>query len=342
MKKIFTVCAIILSSSLFAEHSRSLINSYNPAVKEGINVWIDVDILYWKPWERALVATNKESDIFTTDDFTEAPVVHPHFEWSLGYRLNSGYLFSSYLWDVEASWTHFTSHVSQHRSAKSSAFLGMFPIWSLADDVIAGDYVFESNLRWKFCINILDLQFGRYWNALSWLDLKPFFGLRSAWIKQNGKVFYEGGMFLIGILEPGISLNGTDHIKMKNNYWGMGPYVGIAPRIILGKGFSLIADAAIAGLYGFFRVKQKEIYLDTTRFSEHQHLDRFRWIGDLAAGVEWKRLFHHERYGLTFKTEWEYHIFFHQFELKTDDFDLVPGNRDLSVQGVTFSARFDF
>lgn len=342
MKKIVPMLAVVISSSLFAEHPRALINSYNPAVKTGVNAWIDVDLLYWKPWERALVATNKKSDVFTTDDFTHAPVIHPHFDWSLGYRLNSGYLFSSHHWDVEASWTHFISHVTQHRSTHGSSFLGMFPIWSLSEDVIAGDYVFESDLKWKFLINILDLQFGRYLNVLHWLDLKPYFGLCSAWIKQYGHVIYRGGIFLIGILEPGISLNGTDHIKMKNNYWGMGPRIGIAPRLILGHGFSLNADAALSGLYGHFHVKQKETYLDVTRFFNRKNLNRFRWIADLAAGIEWKCLFHNERYGLTLKTDWEYQIFFHQFELKKDHFDLVPSNRDLSVQGVTFSVRFDF
>lgn len=65
--------------ALFSNDSPSLINCYNPAVKDGANVWIEIDILYWTPWERALVATNKKSDVLTTDDFTKARVIHPHF-----------------------------------------------------------------------------------------------------------------------------------------------------------------------------------------------------------------------------------------------------------------------
>jgi hypothetical protein len=339
-KMVFAIAAI-LSSSLLAEDARSLVNSYNPAVTNGADVWVELDLLYLRPWEKALVATNKESDVFTTDDFTHARVVHPHFDWSLGYRLRSGYLFSSCLWDVEASWTHFTSRLSQHRST-DSPFLGMFPIWSLAEDVIAGDYVFDSTLQWKFSINVLDVQFGRYWNARPWLDLKPYFGLRSAWIHQHGKIVYQGGMFLIGILSPGVSLNGSDYIEMKNNYWGMGPRIGLAPRWILGKGFSLNADAAVSGLYGFFNVKQKETYLDTTRFYRHRHPLRFRWFCDFAAGVEWKRFFECKQYALTFKVDWEYHLLLRQFEFKTDDFDLVSKSRNLALQGVSFSVRFDF
>lgn len=340
MKKLLPL--LIASSSLFSEEAPSLRNSYHPAVKGGANVWIEADVLYWKPWERVLVATNKKSDVFTTDNFTKNSAIHPNFDWSLGYRVSGGHNFASNLWDVVGSWTHFSSHVSQHRSTHDSAFLGMFPIWSLSEDVIPGDYVFESDLKWKLSISLLDLQFGRDLQVLKWLDLEPFFGLRSAWIRQSGIVLYEGGMFLIGILEPGISLNGTDQIKMRNNYWGMGPRTGIAPRIILGKGFSLEGNAAFSGLYGVFNVRQKETYLDTTRFYRHKHLNRFRWICDFSAGVQWKVPSHHQRYALTLKTDWEYHIFFDQFELKRDRFGLVSKNRDLYTQGVTFSGRFDF
>ncbi|MBS0652453.1 MAG: hypothetical protein JSR39_02880 [Verrucomicrobia bacterium] len=341
MKK-FALILITTMSSLYASQPNSLRDSYHPAVKGGFDIWIDVDLLYWKPWERALVATNKQSDVFVTDDFTEAPLEHPHFNWDWGYRVSAGYLFSSNHWTVEASWTHFTSRASQHRSSHGSAFLGMFPIWSLSDDVIAGDYVFESDLKWKLTINMLDLQFERYFKPCHWLELSPFIGLRSAWIKQGGHVVYEGGMFLIGIFQPGVSLNGSDFIEMQNNYWGMGPRVGIDPRIVIYKGFSINTEAAISCLYGFFNVRQKETYLESPRFSHHEHLNRFRWIGDLSAGVQWKTLFNKERYALTFKADWEYHIFFNQFQLKRDDFGLVPDNRTLSTQGVTFSGRFDF
>jgi Legionella pneumophila major outer membrane protein precursor len=146
MKNIFLI-SIAMTGALFATEPPSLTHSYNPTVRGGANVWIGVDFLYWKPWERALVLTNKQSDVFVTDDFTEAPVIHPNFKWDPGYRVSTGYLFSSNLWDVGGSWTHYTSRISQHLSTHGSPLDGMFPIWSLSNDVIAGDYVFESDLR---------------------------------------------------------------------------------------------------------------------------------------------------------------------------------------------------
>ncbi|HSX14003.1 MAG TPA: Lpg1974 family pore-forming outer membrane protein [Chlamydiales bacterium] len=317
MKKIFLILPFLLSAE---------------------NAWIEVSALYWKPWEKALVATNKASDIFTTDDFTENPVIHPDFEWSWGYRLDGGYRFSCF-WDISASWTHYTSHVHQNRTVDQYAFLGMFPIWSLSDDIIAGDTIFQSHLQWKFLINLLDVQFDYTW-PYRCLDITPYFGVRSAWIKQYGNVRYQGGIFLIGIIEPGISLEGSDDIQMKNNYWGLGPRIGLSPKWQLGRGFSLNGDAAISSLYGFFHVLQKETYLDATRFSNDKHIHRFCWISDFSAGLEWKTYF--KCSALTLKADWEYHIFFHQFVLQRDRFHLIPEDKDLSTQGVTFSARLDF
>lgn len=98
---------VTVTGSLFATDFIPVEDSYNPAVCDGLDGWIDLDLLFWKPWEKALVVTNVESDVFVTDDFTQTPLVHPHFKWDLGYRLNAGYLFACDLWDVEASWTHF-------------------------------------------------------------------------------------------------------------------------------------------------------------------------------------------------------------------------------------------
>jgi len=172
--------------------------------------------------------------------------------------------------------------------------------------------------------------------------LKPYVGIRTGWIQQHTDIDYAGGIFFTTILLGGLSLDATDFIKMKNHFWGMGPRIGIAPHIILGKGFSFYGNADISNLLGYFNVKQKENFLYVDRFVYHKDPFRACWIGNLVAGIEWKTFFCDERYALTFNAGWDYYIFFHQMELKTDNFDLVPHNRNLSIQGVVFSGRFDF
>lgn len=299
-------------------------------------------LLYWQAHADSIVLTNKPSPVFFTDNFTKSHVIHPTFEWDFGYRLGFGYSFPCQDWDLNLDWTHYETSIHQHRSVSSANGLeGMFPIWALSDDIIAGDYITDARLHWKINLNLVDIELGNSFSFFNYCDLRPYIGLRAAFVRQHASIHYRGGIFLLSILGEGISLEGTDHIHMKNDFWGVGPRIGIEPEYALGNGFSLYGDAAISGLIGVFSVKQKETYLGAERFSRHHHLTRFRWIGDLSAGVAWNICLF-ERYLLGLQLGWEYHIFFDQLELKRDKFGLVSGDRDLSVQGLTLTGKFDF
>lgn len=329
-------------------NANSLLDWFQPACATEENYWINLDLLYWKPWEKSLVLTNKKSPVFFTDNFTKAKVIHPHFNWDLGFRLGAGYATPCCLWNVSLNWTHYHTSAHQHRSTNSNDITnvnnqqGMFPIWALSKDILAGDYVSAAKLDWRLHLNLIDLDFGYPLSCLNCFEIRPYVGIRTAIINQNAHIGYSGGIFFIDIIQAGISLNGTDHVHLRNDFWGIGPRFGISPQYSLGNGFCLYGDAAISGLCGVFDVNQKECFLGSKRFHHHKHLVRVRGIADLAAGISWDTCFCQGRYSVAFKLGWEYHIFFHQLELKGDDFHLVSHNRDLDVQGVTFSSQFAF
>lgn len=333
MKKIFFALFFFLAPIF------TIVNPSQQAMPRG---WTGVDVLYWKSHEKALVPTNKLSNVYTTDDFTQKSPVHPHDNWDVGYRLNGGYAFSKdRLWDIEGSFLHYISGASYHK-ASGSSYQGMFPIWSLSHDIISGDYVFESALNWKSNLNMADLHVGRSFSFFNHVDLKPFLGLRLLFLNQYGHVAYKGGMFLIGIVQPEVSINGTDLMKMENNYWGIGPRIGMHGNLNIKKGIGLSGLAAIAVPYGFFHIKQKETYLNTERYFHQAHKNQFDLVADLSGGASWKSPLFQNKYAITIGANWEYHLFFNQFELKRDAFGLVPKNRNFSTQGVTFITRFDF
>lgn len=330
---------------LFLSHAVSVHADYSGCEDE-CNVSAHFDLLFWKAREKSLVLTNETSPVFFTDDFTLAKVLHPEFHWNLGYRIGVDYLLPCTCWQATLDWTHYNTSISQHRVTNSNDLTnrnnqeGMFPIWALSPDIIAGDYVSEAHLNGKLNLNLIDLDFGHHIACANCFEIKPYIGLRTAFINQHAKIHYNGGIFLTTIIEGGVSLNGTDRIHLKNNFWGMGPRLGIKPEFFLANGFSLYGDAAIAGLLGEFSLDQKETYLDVERFSHHKNFVRFQWIGDLAAGVAWKTCLF--EYLLTFKLGWEYHIFFQQLKLKGDSFHLISHDRNLDVQGVTFSSQMEF
>jgi hypothetical protein len=322
---------------------RDVLNSYYPELINGSNVWLAADLLYFIPCEKSIVMTNKKTDLFTTADVTKKPVAHPHLEGNFGYRLGLGYIFSARKWDMAVNWTHFNTQAHQKRSSRNNIEFGMFPIWSLADDILRYDWVADAKMDWKLNLNLLDLDFGYAFCFREVFFLRPFAGLRSAWIHQYLDVRYSGGIFVNGLNLPALDSScGPDKIDMKNNFWGIGPQVGIEPQVNLGRGWRLYGNACGTLEYGFFDIHQRETYLQTTRYNRHRHLGRFRWIIDAGAGVLWKTYCARDLFALTFKLGWEYHLFFDQNELKGDAFDLVSDNRNLVLNGAAFSARFDF
>ncbi|MBS0604195.1 MAG: hypothetical protein JSS60_04045 [Verrucomicrobia bacterium] len=305
--------------------------SFNPSVRNGYEMWISGDLLCWLPREKSISFLNKGLDVFKTSDFTEANRVFPDFDWDFGYRLGIGHLFAEQKWDVSVNWTHYKAFSDQKKGSLEKTFVGMFPIWSIADDIIEGDYVSYGKMHWTLDLDLLDLKFSRDL-PFGRFNLKPFVALTTGWVNQDFDITYTGGIFL----------SGFDIIEMKNNYWGMGPSIGFDPRFYLGAGWSLYGNAAMTMLIGSFDVHQKENYLFSERVDLHRHRNRLGWVSDLGVGILWKTLFMQQRYALSFKLGWEYLVLFHQNLLKQGEFHLVSHDRDLQIQGGTFSARFDF
>lgn len=324
---------VILADSPIAisETKANLQNSFNPSVNDGDDIWISGDLLYWLPREKSIAFLTEKQDVFTTDDFTEAGKIFPHFEWDFGYRLAIGHFFANQKWDVSLNWTHYHAFSEQKRGDANDPFVGMFPIWSIGDDIIAGDYVTFGKMHWKLHLDLIDLKFAR---DFTWgrFVLKPFASLTAGWINQDFDIQYTGGIFVSDI----------DYVEMKNNYWGMGPTVGIDPRLYLGAGWSIYGNASISMLMGSFNVHQEETYLFTQRLDRKAYPFRLAWISDLGIGLLWKQLFCNDRYALSFKAGWDYLVLFHQNDLKQGEFHLVSHDRDLQLQGGVFSARFDF
>ncbi len=131
-------------------------------------------------------------------------------------------------------------------------------------------------------------------------------------------------------------------MDMENNFFGIGPQIGLEPQVNLGKGWRLYGNVSGSLEYGFFDLHQRETYLESVRYDHHRRPQGFRWMFDAGAGVLWKTFITNQRFALTFKLGWEYHIFFDQLELKADEFDLVSHDRNLILNGAAFSVRYDF
>ncbi len=151
-------------------------------------------------------------------------------------------------------------------------FFPLFAPVSVADQFRQGC---AAAAHWRLRLNLLDGELGREFFVSRHLTLRPFMGVRGAWIKQKLDANYEGttssyipyallysdttaaqGGGLV-LQQPTGSFCGTvcSGNTFNNDFEGVGPRFGFNSEWMIGGGVSLYADAAISLLWGKFNVK---------------------------------------------------------------------------------------
>jgi hypothetical protein len=152
---------------------------------------------------------------------------------------------------------------------------------------------------------------------------------------------------------------------MDNDFKGIGVRGGLDSTWILGRGFSLFGNVALSIVYGRFSIYQDEYTrLASTPFAKAPVMDfresfhASRGMTDLELGIEYTTMFSDCNYGFTVSLAWEHHMFFNQNQLwrtafinnniaagtlpLTGDNTFIHSRGDLSTQGWTLTATFDF
>lgn len=301
---------------------------------ESKGIHIQKELLYWTTSEDGLAYTNKHSDVLTTTDFTQTDLIHPDFHWEYGFRLQTGYTLSYAPWTFQLSWTYLASKATGSRDLNSGPpdFQGIFPVWSMSPDTLAGDYVSTAHSRWHLHSNIIDFEalYHICWGER--LLITPVIGIRGAILNQKLHVKYTGGTFF----------NGTDDNIMRNRFSGVGPRAGLALDYYLMCGFGLYGMVAATPMYGHYRISQRENYLDARRFLESKEENRFAFSYDYRIGLKWEGLVIESWPCLSLMLSWEGIEFFNQNRLARGSFDFFKRDRNLTLEGWTLSATINF
>jgi hypothetical protein len=314
--------------------------SARPEVKHGWNIYLTGDWLYWKAQENGLnYALKTKLPDANLDQLGNGHLEAPSFSWDSGFRIGLGWNTAHDGWDLYANWSRFYTDATGKEHASDTQTV--FP--TLSDIAFANIPCETASSHLKIHFNQLDVDLGREFYVSTWLSLKPVLGIRTIWIDQHYRIEYDGQPTLAG---------GDDffnHIHYKNDFWGVGPEGGLQTQWELGAGFSVFGDAFASLFYGHFQIERTSTILtvvppDTTVDAPSKTQDRFRvarFAFDTAIGLRWDYEFAHDRIHLGLQAGWEDHIFFGQNQLFDTDL-LESFNKDLTLQGLTVSARLDF
>jgi len=331
-----------------------------PVVKDGSDLWIQGEALYMQATEDSIsyvISSDDTANIVTTSTtgaattpFIDGRVSNPHYNWNWGFRVGAGYNLPHDGWDMMLNWTWFRSDLHGHKNVEPGQFL--FPTAvppGTSNSAIAGVpvHVDHASVHGRLRLNLLDFEMGREFFSSKWLMFRPHIGLRGAWITRHMDMTYTGGN-----IAPTFTKLEYD---MHNRLRGFGVRGGFDTQWGLGSGWSVFGQVAFSAIYGKQRLHAKytndpnSIGGQTNeRHDSRQHFtEGARAITDLALGLRWDRLFNDDMYRIRLQGGWEQHVVFgYVQDLQFVD-DLTIGanmNRagSLSLNGVSFQARFDF
>lgn len=275
------------------------------------------------------------------------------FKWNWGFRVGIGANVDHDMWDTNFYYTWFFTNNSNSIGNESSVVIDQIG-FSNVNALSAGVILNSGSTKWDIHFSMFDWELGRWHYVSKSLALRPHVGIKGGWINQDIHSSFNA---------PGSSQLApsgmTSHEKFENNYWGVGPSVGVNTLWVLGSAgkrmdhrFSLFGDFGGALMYGHFEVENKQtattaIETVSVNFSG---LDRNLATVMLQGimGLSWDTAFNQGKSHFMMKLGYELQYWFRQNQLIWT----APGapstsvshrfSDDLALQGLTAEIRFDF
>ena len=322
-------------------YARSAPNAYGAAM--------EFEFLWWSAQNNGfIVAYNQKNSDFVTpaEPGDSGSVLRLHPEWDPGFRFGIGYNSVYDRWDLFANWTWYANHTTRDDAATGSFPQGFYtvnPDYSPAD-ADPFDYGLLHG-SWQLWHNSVDLELGRAFYITQKLSLRPHWGVRGAWLRQK---------FLSRFTDPRHDTSSyRDEYHYKNDFWGVGPRLGLNTDYHIGMGFSVIGRGAASLLYG----QSKAEIFEKTQFAEdsatelavkmEDYLTQLAPAFQLYLGLGWEACVQSDRVFFGIDAGWETNYYGNQYQVPTVLLDRpapLPtiGNQPVTMQGLTVNAHVDF
>jgi hypothetical protein len=320
---------------------------------------ITVAGFYWKAYEDGLeyaVETEVENTASERYRLVNADFKNPKFKGDLGFKLGLGYNTTCDGWDMGLLWTWYHGKASSHDEADEDT-VSLLTLWSdQKAGIDPGVALFATDIQsnWKLELNFIDLELGRkFWNSPR-VDLRPFIGLRIAYLDQDLRLEHKGGTW------SDSQIQSINHVHIENDFHGVGIRAGMNSNWHFGCGWALYGDFALSPVYGKFSVDHNEDNRRTVDpFDKIKNLeaeDSFRTtslFADVGLGISYTAILCDCDYALSVAFGWEQHLMMHQNQMwrvvpqegsVDSDLNNIYHQRrgDLSTQGWTLKLVFDF
>jgi len=330
----FSLSANDLPASTQGQEAVGMVNpSSRYQVENGWNLFLNTEFLWWVAKEDGLY--------YAQGGYMGAPPtpgtkafnghlhkVKPHFR--PGFRIGFGGNMGYDEWDIFLNWTWFQSHARDDTKGL------LLTLWG-HPDLDGADGASSAKAKWHLHYNVLDLEMGRSFWVGKHFSLRPFLGVRGAWIDQHLDIHYD---FTTTPVTEG-------KIRAESDFEGGGVRTGVDMRFALLGGWSFYSIASASMLYGFYGCDFHERAESTQVAKARDGFHNAASTAQLALGVRFDTYVHKDRYHFGLYAGWEQNIWFglnkmNHFFHNLSEGNLEQMNGNLTLSGGTFGVRFDF
>lgn len=292
---------------------------------DDVGLSLDGELLIWKAHQTGM---NYGQGIISTGGvYTDTnPYLKPNFVFDPGLRLSAGLRPNHDDWQLDASWTFFYTKAKGNFEDASVSIIPLFQVFDYSPTTVAHNL----NSAWRVNLNMIDLDLSRASFMSKWTSLKPYISIRNMWLHQK----YNLGAVID---------NGYHSGNLRSNFWSIGPRAGFELKFSMGEGFYFFNNTSGALLWGFFKNSQ-----DSTGYARREeYVHTSTYNVDMSLGLGWDRKIDDNHYRISLRGAWEHHIFFatnfFQSSARFDNFTAFDqANGNFTLEGFTFTARFDF
>lgn len=300
---------------------------------DGYGFYLTADATLWQ----AIVDDAGYGLANTTTTAVDGTLKDTRFDWAWGFKVGLGYFAEHDLWDTGFGFTWFRDHASRSVSATSPNFV--IPEHGNSRTLeVDSDYTTVSD-SWKLHYYDLDWQVGRNFFVSKYLALRPYTGVTTTWLYNTR-------------LDHAFNSTSNFHVHDKDNFWGIGPTMGLDAKMYFGKNFSLFAGTSGSLLWGNHCVDSTSTNVTTGLVDDNvkANFHRIMPVLNLALGLGYDTNFYSDNFNFGIKVGYESHYYFGANQMVKWEYDGTSAefartsrvNGDLMLHGFNVNLAFSF